>query len=111
MPIYTPNEFINHGEDLVYSFLIAISDTAGDDSIYGYNIETPAFRMTRFCWCDEDTCPYCGPERESNFEHKRTGIKIWWYKYIGRDMLIEANSEMTAKEWNSILKECLDSIE
>lgn len=35
-------------------------------------------------------------------------VKIWWYKWIGRDM--EYNRTVDTEEWLSIFKECLDSL-
>ncbi len=43
-----------------------------------------------------------------HFWHKPSGLKIWWYKYIGRDM--EYNREVTGEEWRAILRECVKSL-
>lgn len=43
-----------------------------------------------------------------NFWYKPTNFKIWWYKWIGRDM--EFNREITLEEWENILNECVKSI-
>lgn len=85
---------------------------------YGVNHETAEFAMHRFCWCEKQReCPWCAgcdceptctglcalkmPPQEwiekhgfvvdwgaPNFWHKPTGMKVWWYKYIGRDMRV-----------------------
>jgi hypothetical protein len=52
-------------------------------------------------------CHWClHPElKRANFEHKASGTKITWYKYLGRSM------ELSIKEeWTSVLGQCLASI-
>ena len=62
-------------------------------------------------FCDEDegesTCESC--KRDCMFEHKKTGIKISWYKWIGRSMEFYP-AKPNKEEWDMILKECLDSL-
>lgn len=88
---------------------------------YGTSIEVqpaagPRVRMSRFCWCDGDTCAQCSPHQEDldhldsderaevldtwrraghveghgapnfHFASREIEAKIWWYKYIGRGM-------------------------
>jgi hypothetical protein len=75
-----------------------------------------AFSMHRFCWCDSDDCPWCASEAPTapeladrfaragavdgegapNFICHETGLKIWWYKYIGRSM--KANRRLTMQD-------------
>src|SRR5690606_35696842 len=43
-----------------------------------------------------------------NFWYKPTNLKVWWYKYIGRDM--ETNRNYTGIEVYQILMDCLRSI-
>lgn len=43
-----------------------------------------------------------------NFWYIPGNFKIWWYKYIGRDM--EYNRTITSEEWGKILHDCLNSI-
>lgn len=42
-----------------------------------------------------------------NFWHKKTGVRIWWYKYIGRDMIIYT-PPTSSKKLNipKTIKEC-----
>ena len=47
-------------------------------------------------------------KRAPNFWHKPSGLKIWWYKWIGRSM--EFNRQVERDEWESIFRECLDSV-
>lgn len=81
----------------------------GGKNGYGSNYETDEFMMHRFCWCDRMSCPWCGGceceaggtctyctgerHREHgavagmgapNFWHKPSGLRVWWYKWIGR---------------------------
>jgi hypothetical protein len=56
-------------------------------SKYGVNFENETFSIHRYCWCEEENCPWCGPLEAPNFWHKPTGLKVWWYKYIGRGMV------------------------
>lgn len=43
-----------------------------------------------------------------HFWHKATGFKVWWYKWIGRDM--ELSQKRTDAEIKRIIVECLFSI-
>jgi len=95
----------------------------GGEFGYGCNLDCTSFAMHRFCWCEQEDCPWCvgcdcdaspnphtcklyrPPERWSlntgfvvgegapNFWHKSTGLKVWWYKYIGRGMRVQNPSE------------------
>jgi hypothetical protein len=90
---------------------------------YGENYENDVFMMHRFCWCDQDDCPWCsyctcGDDFESNrcpyckgevkpapnFLHKATGAAVRWYKYIGRGM------EVDKADWPEIIRECIASL-
>ncbi len=39
-----------------------------------------------------------------NFWHKPSNVKIWFYKWIGRDM--QYNRAVTLDEWNEIFRQC-----
>lgn len=58
----------------------------------------------------DKVCGYCQEKigHAPNFHHKKSGLKINWYKYIGRDM--ELNIVPTLTEWAKIEEECLESI-
>jgi len=77
-------------------------------SKYGANYENEKFSIHRYCWCEEENCPWCGPSEMPNFHHKPTGIKVWWYKYIGRGMNV--SRPPTLSECSSILTDALSSI-
>lgn len=52
-------------------------------------------------------CEFCvkyGGKSEPNFWHKPTGLKVWWYKYIGRGMEVEVGA---AADVAPILAACL----
>lgn len=51
-----------------------------------------------------DDCFFTRP----NFRHFKSGLEVWWYKYIGRSM--ESKNDVTYLEWLDILKECMLSV-
>lgn len=93
------------------------SDKIGYDNWMKLADEANARRQEKH----DPLCPYCKGEGlfvgsgsepslgAPNFWHKPSGFKSWWYKYIGRDM--QFNKDVSAKEWDTILKDCLKSIE
>jgi hypothetical protein len=78
----------------------------GGEFGYGVNFENDTFMMHRFCWCDEDTCEWCNGDAP-NFWHKPSGLKIKWYKWIGRSM--EYNNH-PGKGWSKIFQSCIESL-
>lgn len=79
---------------------------------YGTDYENSTFKMHPFCWCEERNCPYCFGG-EQNFLHKLSGLKIWWYKWIGRDMEYYYREKKCAPSesvWKIIFDECLKSV-
>lgn len=58
----------------------------------------------------DKVCDYCQEKigHAPNFHHKKSGLKINWYKYIGRSM--EFNRVPTLTEWEKIKEECIASI-
>lgn len=102
----------------------------GGDYGYGVNYENETFAMHRFCWCSGDDCPWCSwtPEKGAHFQekntahgalphagdglapnfwHKRTGFRVWWYKWIGRDNEIE---NMDGYPFEDIFRDCIKSL-
>ena len=61
----------------------------GGEFGYGVEYENDTFMMHPFCWCEQDSCRWCGEENAPNFEFKPTGYRLWWYKYIGRGEVSE----------------------
>lgn len=49
------------------------------------------------------------PLKDYNFYHYATGLKVMWYKRVGRGT--RANMELTTREWYMALLECFDSLE
>lgn len=87
----------------------------GGEGGYGTDFENDVFFMNHCCqgFCEEDeegnpTCPAC--KRGCNFEHKPSGLKICWYKWIGRGMEYKPNKP-DKKDWEIIFNECLKSIQ
>ncbi len=76
----------------------------GGNDGYGFNYENTIFMMHRFCWCDLDDCKWCDGEAP-NFWYKPSGLKVWWYKWIGRDMRIEGDQELI----KTMINQCIDS--
>lgn len=79
---------------------------------YGVDFESDVFAMRIECYCGEETCPQCWTESEHgrrapNFHYKPAGLKMWWYKYIGRDTEIEG--EYTDGLLEKIHNHCIDS--
>lgn len=64
-----------------------------------------AFTIRPYCWCDNEEHPDgCPP----NFAH-RYGLRINWYKHIGRGM--SANWEYDDRQWVDVLVDCIRSID
>lgn len=96
---------------------------------YGYGApwDSDVFQMHPFCWCDADDCPWCGyqvddrptpqalahgalpdePDQSApNFWHKPSGLRVWWYKYIGRGMETHA----LPFDLTPIFRDCISDI-
>lgn len=76
---------------------------------YGADYENGVFLMHRYCWCEEESCAWCGETNAPNFSHKGSGLTLHWYKWIGRGM--EWSREVDATEWRRIYAECVASVE
>jgi len=73
---------------------------------YGVDINNDIFMMHPYCWCDNESCPWCREEDPApNFYYKPLGIKVWWYKYVGRGM--KCNRDVSVLECAEILQACL----
>lgn len=80
----------------------------GGEFGYGVNYEDDLFMIHRYCWCEQDECPWCAGEAP-NFLHKPSGLKIHWYKWIGRSMEIESPPSVRAEVvLAKVLKELLE---
>lgn len=96
---------------------------------YGIDVESAVFSMRRYCWCGKPDCPQCWDESQMgpppkemmdkygmaededgkitapNFWHKKSGLKVWWYKYIGKSMKI--SHVVSIQEIEEIRQDCL----
>ena len=61
----------------------------GGEYGYGTHYLDYDYMIAPFCWCEKESCPWCGELDFPNFWHFSSGLKIWWYKWIGRDMRVE----------------------
>ena len=100
----------------------------GGEFGYGVNFENEVFSIHRYCWCDGYDCPWCSYSNEDgqhfqerframgaepdanysgapNFWHKASGFKVWWYKWIGRDLQVNQPCDLHA-----VLSDCLNSL-
>lgn len=109
--ISEPNEFLKNGDQIITALLYGVNITINNEYVteYGYDYENIVFKQRPFCWCDN--CEYCGPDRKANFVHKESGLSIWWYKHIGRDMIVEHDKPYTYAELTKIFHEVYASIE
>lgn len=109
--VVVPNGMFGANKDyLIDSIIRAISEVHSEPEEwadkYGVNADNDTFSMHKFCWCDGADCPWCEDDAP-NFHYKPTDFKVWWYKYIGRDMRM--NREVSAKECAEILLACLSA--
>lgn len=97
---------------------------------YGGCWNSEVFQMHPFCWCGSDNCPWCfynvswdepqlacaeeyGADNQNgggiapHFWHKPSGMKVWWYKWIGRDM----ESVNVPSDLSAIFTECLADVQ
>ena len=93
------------------SCLVSRPSAAHPDAIkYGENIDNDLFMMHRFCWCEEEACPWCREDEPApHFHYKPTDFKVWWYKYIGRDM--KTNRPATRRELADMFCDCLKALD
>ena len=100
----------------------------GGEHGYGVNFENEIFSMHRYCWCGGNDCPWCSYSDQDgqhfqerfrqfgavpdvnysgapNFWHKASDFKVWWYKWIGRDLQINQPCDL-----HGVLSDCLNSL-
>ena len=111
--IVTPKGMFGPAKDYTLDAILRIiAEEFGQEgewaSKYGTNVDNFTFMMHRYCWCDQEDCPWCSGDAP-NFHYKPTGLKVSWYKYIGRSM--EASREVSNQELAKILWDCLQSKE
>jgi len=96
---------------LVESIIRAVAEYYASDGEwadkYGLHHEdNPVFSMKSYCWCEEEDCRWCKEDGEPNFHYKPLDLKVWWYKYIGRDM--HYNKGISIPECADMFKACID---
>lgn len=102
----------------------------GGENGYGENYENDVFMMHRFCWCGGEDCPWCSYSDEDgahfqeknrkhgaingldcgqapNFWHKPSGLRVIWYKWIGRDNAVHLPEGV---DLDRVFAECLASL-
>ena len=83
--------------------LILIKLDIDDNGAHNY-FSNETFEIRGYDWHDENN--------EPNFRHKKSDLRIEWYKHIGHGMEIDTKyyNPLTKKEYFNILEECLGSI-
>ena len=114
MNIIVPSGFFGASADdnSIDTLLRAIGKKFGEDcdwpEKYGCNIKNDSFSMHQYCWCESEACEYCREvDPEPNFHHKKTGLKVWWYKYIGRSQ--KQNIDISDSELRDIYAEIMEA--
>ena len=74
---------------------------------YGSDFENETFMVHRYCWCEEDDCPWCNAEKP-NFLYKPLGFEIMWYKYPLRDSY--SNAKISLNKFRKIIDDCIGSL-
>lgn len=116
-------------------YLRKVEGILGGEFRYGIEWSGPTFLMHPYCTCEKEDCPWCAgcirtgeefdlrcdfcsgsrfPLRGAlpgtpapNFWYKPTGVRIWWYKYIGRNMEL---SSLGVTWWDGIVRRCLREV-
>lgn len=88
-----------HPESLSHGLL-------GGEYGYGANYVNKIFIMHPYCWCEQDECGWCSG-KNPNFRHIKSGLKVWWYKYIGRGMEVKGARNLDICK---VMMECLESV-
>lgn len=72
---------------------------------YGTDVDNCVFSMHHYCWCESESCKWCGEEHAPNFHYKPLDFKVWWYKYIGRGT--EFNKNISIEDCSKMLQDCI----
>lgn len=106
----------------LYDLMEAINAKIGPgyDPSRGIDFQTDEFEAWSFwahaecyvcddAWDETEAPEHDCPLKEFNFYHYGTGLKVMWYKRIGRGT--SANLDLPPREWYGALMECFDSLE
>jgi hypothetical protein len=65
------------------------------------------YKMVKTELIPEKMCEYCRNQKDPapNFHYKPLDLKVWWYKYIGRDM--KSNKHLDHLQISEMLLNCL----
>lgn len=102
----------NEHDDALDTALRKIAVAASKDSKrewadkYGTCFENDVFMIHNFCWCEQESCGWCGEENNPNFHYKPNDFMVWWYKYIGRSTETEGEIDI-----EKMMKHCLESLD
>lgn len=69
---------------------------------HGNEYSNQTFTVRAYEWDEE-------AEYKPNFEYK--DLKVDWYKYLGRDMVVECDHEITARFLADMVNDCITSLE
>jgi hypothetical protein len=130
-------------QDALSAFLVEVGMRMDpfnpDHSMPGYGVNASPdlgeiiLKMQRFCWCDDEICPWCSDELEEDYDDETKlrfaasgfvpghgapnfryddgefTLSVWWYKYIGRGM--KASGDVDAKSFPGIRRKIDAAIE
>jgi|SRR5579872_1638087 len=106
--------------------LYSAPDKDGWYDKYAVRVVNDVFEMHPYCWGSEPehpdgspewrdddddpplSCPLCN-ETLPNFWHKPSGLKVWWYKYIGRGREI-LPVKYDPEQLGQIERDCIKSL-
>lgn len=95
-------ESIEDYEIIEYMLRIISYFATGQESYSDY-FENDIFALRPYYWGDDEE-----EMRKPNFFHKKSGLEIRWYKYIGRGMSV--NRKICPKCFLKIFMDCLKSL-
>ena len=87
--------------DRLEQYIATVYDETTEDHFHYF--ENNTFILMPYYWGESEKI-----KQMPNFVYKPTGYEIKWYKYPLRDSY--ANQKLTKKEFDSIMKACMDSL-
>lgn len=88
---------------IVEDMLKLISYFSTHDVSYSDYFENDVFELRPYYWGDDEDKAHL-----PNFRHKKSGLEIRWYKYIGRGMTV--NNHVCPNCFFNIFAECMNSL-
>lgn len=124
------NESDSSLDTLIRDVSVKLSDNPDEEwaEKYGTHYNDEKLLIHPFCWCEQDECPYCSwytwtnlPANvlaetwfdydkmlSPNFWYKPLDYKVWWYKYIWRE--VNTNKELSEEQYQLMRKDLLCEI-